>query len=93
MRFEWDDAKNELNFEKHDVWFELAQTIWADNKSVEFYDSEHSENEERYIRVGISQKFNVLLVVFCENADDKTVRIISARKATKKEREQYEEGI
>ena len=93
MRFMWDDNKNSSNFEKHEVWFEEAQTVWADSKSFEFYDSEHSENEERFIRVGISRKLNVLLIVFCEPELSEVVRIISARKATKKERELYEEGI
>lgn len=91
VRFAWDENKNVLNFEKHDIWFEEAQTIWADSKSPEFYDSDHSDIEDRFIRVGLSKKLNVLLVVFCER--DENVRIISARKATKKERELYEEGI
>lgn len=93
MRFTWDDNKNFSNFEKHEVWFEEAQTVWADSKSSEFYDSDHSENEERFIRVGISKNLNVLLIVFCEPDNSEIVRIISARKATKKERELYEEGI
>ena len=85
--------KNFSNFEKHEIWFEEAQTVWADSKSSEFYDSDHSENEERFIRVGISKKLSVLLIVFCEPDHTEIVRIISARKATKKEREQYEERI
>lgn len=93
MRFTWDDNKNCSNFEKHEVWFEEAQTVWADSKSSEFYDSDHSDDEERFIRVGISRKFNVLLIVFCEPDNGEIVRIISARKATKKERELYEERI
>jgi uncharacterized protein len=93
MRFEWDEVKNALNFEKHGVWFEEAQTIWADPQATEFYDPEHSTDEDRFIRVGHSRKERVLLVVFCEKHGGETVRIISARKATPKERNAYEEGI
>ena len=92
MKFEWDEEKNLLNFEKHGVWFEEAQTVWIDSLALEFYDSDHSENEDRFIRVGVSQKLNFLLIVFCEFENEK-IRIISARRTTKKEREQFEEGI
>ena len=61
---------------------------------VEFYDPDHSsEKEDRFIRLGFSAKLNLLLVVFCEPLPNDTVRIISARYATKKELRQYEEGI
>ncbi len=94
MRFEWDEVKNASNFRKHGVWFEEAQTIWADSRATEFYDPEHSTDEDRFIRVGHSRKERGgLLVVFCEKHRGETVRIISARKATPKERNAYEEGI
>ncbi len=93
MRFEWDEDKNLRNFDKHHIWFEEAQTIWADNKAVEFFDPEHSADEDRFIRIGHSSKPHLLIVAFCEKLDGKIVRIISARKATKKEARQYEEGI
>lgn len=93
MRFEWDEPKNTINKAKHDVWFEEAQTIWADSHSVEFFDPEHSEDEDRFIRIGVSTRLNLLIVAFCERADGEIIRIISARKATPTEREQYEEGI
>jgi hypothetical protein len=92
MKYEWDDQKNSRNFHKHGVWFEEAQTIWADRLAVEFFDSTHSEKEERFLRIGTSTSARILLVVFCERVDD-VVRIISARKATAKERRQYEEAI
>ncbi len=66
MRFEWDEVKNASNFRKLGVWFEEAQTIWADPRATEFYDPEHSTDEDRFIRVGHSRKEPVLLVVFCE---------------------------
>jgi len=52
--FEWDEQKNQDNFNKHGVWFEEAQTVWADELSREFFDPEHSENEDRFIRIGHS---------------------------------------
>lgn len=93
MKFAWDETKNSSNFNKHGIWFEEAQTVWADATSLEFYDPEHSEHEERFIRLGHSTAQNLLLVVFCERDEGNTIRIISAREATKKERKQYEEGI
>ena len=93
MKFEWDEAKNIGNFKKHHVWFEEAQTVWADAKSMEFFDPEHSVQEERFIRVGLATSQKLLLVVFCERDLGDIVRIISARKAVLKERKQYEEGI
>ncbi len=88
MEFEWDEIKSITNFKKHGVWFEEAQTVWADTGAEEFYDPEHSEDEDRYIRLGFSTASKLLLVVFCERHNS-TIRIISARKATKNERDQY----
>lgn len=91
--FEWDDEKDEANFEKHGVWFDEAKTIWADPHGSEAFDPDHSDDEDRYVRFGISSLHRTLLVVFCEREDGQTIRIVSARKATTREREQYEEGI
>ena len=66
MRFEWDEIKNRRNYRKHDVWFEEAQTVWADELSTEFFDPEHSHAEDRFIRIGHSTRARLLLVVFCE---------------------------
>jgi len=93
MRFEWDDEKNKTNFRKHGIWFEEAQTVWSDSKGAEFFDPEHSESEDRFIRVGISSRMKILLVIFCEREEGEVIRIVSARPATKKEREDYEKGI
>jgi uncharacterized protein len=93
MKFEWDENKNRSNFKKHCVWFEEAQTIWADSRSIEYFDPEHSSKEDRYIRIGHSTKSRILLVVFCERAEESTIRIISARKATAQEMRDYEKGI
>jgi hypothetical protein len=93
MRFEWDDRKNRVNFRKHGIWFEEAQTVWADPHAVEFFEPEHGANEDRFIRVGYSTKNRLLLVVFCERLSGSVIRIMSARKATRKETRQHEEGI
>lgn len=92
MRFEWDDNKNKSNFDKHGIWFEEAQTAWMDANSVEFFDPDHShDKEDRFIRIGLSAKLNLLVVIFCEQDGAGVIRIISARYATKKEYKQYEE--
>ena len=93
MQFEWDENKNRSNYKKHGVWFEEAQTTWVDPESVEFFDPEHSSNEDRFIRIGHSTRGRILLVVFCERAEGSTIRIISARKATTNEMSAYEKGI
>jgi uncharacterized DUF497 family protein len=68
------------------------ETVWADALAKEFFDPEHSEEEERFLRIGHSSAKNLLLVVFCERAGE-TIRIISARRVTAKEQKDYEEGI
>jgi len=93
VSFEWDEKKNSSNFKKHGVWFEEAQTVWADPRSTEFHDPEHSQDEDRFIRVGYSSASRLLLVVFCERARGSVIRIIGARKVTSREHRQYEEGI
>ena len=93
MRFEWSDQKNRANFEKHGIWFEEGQTLWSNPDCVEFFDPEHSKNEDRFIRVGYSTNNRILLVVFCEREEGEVIRIISARKATPREVKAYEEGI
>lgn len=95
MNFEWDENKNISNHKKHTIWFEEAQTVWADPHSMEFFDLEHDISEERFIRIGHSSRSRLLLVIFCERSKkkDNSIRIISARKATTKERANYEKGI
>jgi len=93
MEFEWDELKNRVNYYKHRIWFEEAQSIWSDYLSIEFFDPEHSKNEDRFIRIGHSKSNKLLLVVFCERDCGNIIRIISARMATLNERKSYEEGI
>lgn len=90
MGFEWDDGKAKLNIEKHGVTFEEASTIFADPLALTIYDSIYSEDEDRYITLGESQRRRLLVVVFTDRDD--RIRIISARVATRRERRDYEEG-
>ncbi len=93
--FEWDEDKNLGNFKKHEVWFAEAQTVWADERSIEYFDSLHSIEEDRFIRIGRSagSSARVLLIVFCERDEAKRIRLISCREATISEKRAYEEGI
>lgn len=92
MTFEWDEAKSDTNYKKHQVRFEEAQTVFLDTYSIEYFDDDHSDEETRFLRIGLSQRLRLLIVVFCERGED-TIRIISARKAEPSERKVYEEGI
>ncbi len=91
MEFEWDDTKAESNFKKHKVRFSEAVTVWLDDSALEIPDPDHSQNEERWIRLGVSRKANVLVVVYCEKIEGEVVRIISARAANKSEIKRYHE--
>jgi len=93
LRFDWDEQKNQSNRTKHGIWFEEAQTVFGDLHGRLFYDPEHSEHEDRFILLGLSSAARVLVVVHCYRSSDSVVRIISARKATRKEVRFYEEGI
>jgi uncharacterized DUF497 family protein len=87
--FEWDDHKNAPNIRKHGIFFEEAQSVFFDEKAIEFDDPDHSNQEERFILLGISQNLKILVVCHCYRRDDSKIRIISARKATKKEQDYY----
>lgn len=90
MKFEWDDSKAVSNFSKHRVSFDEAKTVFDDPLYVDFYDPDHSDDEERYLIVGESSRGQLLIVSYTERKD--SIRIISAREVTKLEREAYEEG-
>lgn len=87
--FEWDSHKAEANLRKHGVSFEEAQTVFTDPLSITLPDPDHSEDEERFIDIGMSDNRRVLVVVYTERGQ--RIRLISARKATPVERKQYEE--
>ena len=85
IRFEWDPAKAAANLKKHRVSFEEAQSVFFDELAIQFYDESHSPDEERFLMLGMSSGANLLLVCHCERAGGDIIRIISARKATKRE--------
>ncbi len=89
LSFEWDGNKARLNEKKHGISFEEAATVFYDEMAIEFYDDEHSEWEDRFLLLGLSSRLNLLLVCHCFNESDGTIRIISARKATKNESKFY----
>jgi uncharacterized DUF497 family protein len=88
--FEWDKAKAETNKRKHGISFEEAASVFADPLAAIFPDPEHSDDEVREIIVGLSARNRLLVVSFTERSD--VIRIISARKATKRERKDYEDN-
>jgi uncharacterized protein len=89
MRFEWDASKAASNAKKHKVTFEMAKTVFYDDFAVQFFDEEHSLDEERFLLLGMSSDARLLLVCHCEREDGDVVRIISARKATESEAQNY----
>ncbi len=92
IRFEWDARKNTLNRRKHGVSFEEAKSVFSDENARLIHDPDHSEDEERFVLLGISHRLRVLLVCHCYREDEEVIRIISARKASRKERLQYLSG-
>jgi uncharacterized DUF497 family protein len=93
LRFEWDENKNKINQAKHGIDFKEAKTVFYDESAILFDDPEHSEDESRFILLGISNEANICIVCHCYRESDSVIRIISARKATKKEEERYAKGI
>ena len=90
MTFECDEEKAEANVAKHGVSFEEAKTIFDDPLYVDFYDPDHSQDEHRYIMIGLSNQGRLLIASYAGRND--TVRLINARQVTRSEREAYEEG-
>ena len=91
--FEWNESKNHENQRKHGVSFEEAQTVFLDENAREFFDPDHSGDEERFILLGISIRLRILIVCYCHRWPNTTIRIISARKANAFEEKKYEEII
>lgn len=89
LKFEWDENKNARNKSKHGISFEEAKDVLSDEDALLIFDHKHSLDEDRFLMVGMAQTLNVITVVFCIRELD-TFRIISARRATKNEREEYE---
>ena len=89
LTFEWDKRKEKANIKKHGVSFEEARTAFFDENAIQFYDPDHSEDEDRFILLGTSYKLNMLVVCHCFREEETKVRIISARKADKDEAKTY----
>ena len=87
--FEWDPAKADANAQKHDVTFDEASTVFGDPLNLLMSDPDHSLDEERYLLLGMSNRRRLLVVAFAERSP--RTRLISARRATRQERRQYEE--
>jgi uncharacterized DUF497 family protein len=90
LDFQWDENKASVNQAKHGVTFEEAATVFADPLSLTISDPAHSQKEDRFVTLGTSHNGKLLVVVHTDRGD--SVRIISARRATRKERKNYEES-
>ena len=93
VRFKWDPNKNALNQKKHGVSFNEAKGVFYDSSALLIDDPEHSDEEDRFILIGLSFNLKLLVVCHCYRENDKIIRIISARKAKRYERKQYEEKL
>jgi len=89
IHFKWDDTKSITNEKKHGVSFQEASTVFSDELAIEFYDNNHSDWEDRFLLLGLSNRLNMLLVCYCYRETERIIRIISARKATKNESKYY----
>lgn len=89
LKFEWDEKKDKTNKNKHDVSFDEAKTVFYDEYALQYPDPDHSEEEERFLLLGLSLKLKTLVVCHCFRKEETTVRIISARKADKDEQLVY----
>ncbi len=89
IKFEWDENKKQINQRKHGISFEEALTVFYDYDALVRDDPEHSEEEERFVILGLSNKANLLVVCHCYRVSETVIRIISARKATKTESKYY----
>ncbi len=90
IRFEWEEKKNKINRKKHGVWFEEATQVFNDDNHILFFDHSHSNYENRYIIIGRDSRFRVVVVVHTYREEDTLVRLISARIATRAEKDDYE---
>jgi len=92
VEFSWDARKARQNLQKHKVSFEEATTVFYDENAIEFFDPDHSIDEDRFLMLGLSGRLRIMVVNYCLRKRGLEIRIISARKATKKEEQVYIEG-
>ncbi len=90
IKFEWDPSKARRNLRKHGIDFNEASTVFADTLSITIPDPDHSEDEECWVTMGLSNRQRLLVVVHTE--EEEMIRLISARTADRLERRKYEEG-
>ncbi len=89
LQFEWDNKKEKANIKKHGISFDEARKVFFDENAIQFFDPDHSEDEDRFILLGISHKLRVLVVCHCFRKNETAIRIFSARKADKDEEIEY----
>ena len=89
LHFEWDDRKAVANVRKHGVSFDEAKSVFVDERAKLIDDPDHSEDEDRFVLLGLSSALRLLLVCHCYRSESNGIRIISARKATAKESKSY----
>ncbi|MHC5061757.1 MAG: BrnT family toxin [Planctomycetota bacterium] len=92
ITFSWDDRKATGNLKKHSVSFEEASTVFFDDNAKEYFDPAHSADEDRFLMLGFSYRLRLLVVSYCFRRKGNKIRIISARKATAKERKDFKRG-
>lgn len=93
VKFDWDKSKAKSNLAKHKVSFEEARSVFDDDEARLIFDPDHSEDEDRFILLGLSCSLKVLVVVHCYKDKDNIIRLISARKATRSEEKNYKEYL
>lgn len=89
LSFEWDENKNRSNRLKHGVSFEEATSVFQDENARGYYDPDHSENEDRFMLLGMSSRARMLIICHCTRQAGSVIRIISARRATREEQKDY----
>ena len=89
MKIIWDENKNQENIRKHNISFEEAETVFYDPNGILISDPDHSDVEDRFVILGLSKMLNLLVVCHCYRENEEIIRIITARKATKKEEKHY----
>ena len=93
LRFEWNTRKAAENKKKHGISFEEAKSVFLDENARLIADSEHSDDEDRFVLLGLCIQLRLLVVCHCYRQDDDVIRVISARKADESEQRQYSEFL
>ena len=93
IKYTWDIKKSKINKKKHNISFEEAKSVFYDPNALLINDPDHSDSEGRFILFGLSYNLRILVVCHCYRKSETLIRIISARKAVKKEQKQYREKI